>query len=149
MISFQVEKARDAILEIKEILHEHWEEIALDKEVIKLNPDYNKYLDLADKDILHIVTAREDGVLIGYHISLVFPHMHYIDSLTAFTDIFFLKKEKRQGSTGIKLLKAMEQSLKERNVQKIYMGTKIHLDISPILNRLGYTQIEKIFTKVI
>ena len=46
-------------------------------------------------------------------------------------------------------LKYMEQSLKEIGVQKIYMGTKLHMDISPILTHLGYKQIEKSFAKVI
>ena len=63
--------------------------------------------------------------------------------------IFFIKKEKRKGFVGIKLLKFMEESLKAKGVQKIYMGHKLHINLTPILERLGYKQIEKLFTKVI
>ena len=59
------------------------------------------------------------------------------------------KKEKRKGFVGIKLLKFMEESLKAKGVQKIYMGHKLHINLTPILERLGYKQIEKLFTKVI
>jgi predicted acetyltransferase len=148
-ITYQVEKLENMLPEIKLLLDAHWEEVALDKDVIKLNPDYDKYLELSYKDILHCVTVREDGQMVGYHLSFIMPHLHYKDSLTAFTDIFFLRKDKRKGTIGIKLLKFMEQSLKEKNVQKIYMGTKLHIDISPILTHLGYRQIEKSFAKVI
>jgi hypothetical protein len=149
MVTYQVEKFEDIYLDIQQIFDDHWEEVALDKEAIKLNPDYDKYITLSKTGILHMVTAREDGNIIGYHISVIYPHIHYKDSLTCFTDIFFIVKEKRKGFTGIKLLKFMEESVKAKGVQKIYMGTKLHIDISLLLERLNYKQIEKIFTKVI
>jgi hypothetical protein len=149
MVTYQVEKFEDIYLDIQQIFDDHWEEVALDKESIKLNPDYDKYILLSKTGILHMVTAREYGKIIGYHISVIYPHIHYKDSLTCFTDIFFVVKEKRKGFTGIKLLKFMEESVKAKGVQKIYMGTKLHIDISLLLERLNYKQIEKIFTKVI
>ena len=149
MVTYQIEKFEDIYLDIQQIFDDHWEEVALDKEAIKLNPDYDKYIMLSKTDILHMVTAREDNKIIGYHISVIYPHIHYKDSLTCFTDIFFIVKEKRKGFTGIKLLKFMEESVKAKGVQKIYMGTKLHIDISLLLERLNYKQIEKIFTKVI
>jgi len=149
MITYQVEEARDIVDEIKVLLTDHWEEVALDKSVIKLNPDYDRYVKMGEEGTLHIVTVREDNELVGYHLSFIMPHIHYKDSMTAFTDIFFLRKDKRKGTVGIKLLKFMEQSLKARGIQKIYMGTKTHIDISVILEHLGYKHIEKIYTKVI
>ena len=32
--------------EIKPILHEHWEELARNRDIIKLNPNFDKYLKL-------------------------------------------------------------------------------------------------------
>ena len=128
---------------------EHWEEVALNKDAIPLKMDYGRYNKLDDAGALHVVTARNDGELIGYHMSMVWTHMHYADSLTAFTDIFFLRKEYRKGTgAGIKLFKFMINSLRERGVQRIYMGTKLSLDIGPILERLGFKAIERIYTLV-
>lgn len=148
--AYQVEPYEQAIEGMRLLYQEHWEEVALDKGAIRLNPDYAKYSALAKAGILNVVTARVSGELIGYHISMVWPHIHYADSLTAFTDIFFLKREYRKGTgAGVRLLKFMEKSLRERGVQKIYMGTKLLHDIGPLLERLGYKAIERIYTKVL
>lgn len=149
MITYQVEQYTSAIDEMKELYQEHWEEIAGDKDVIKLNPNYETYAQMASLGFIHLVTVRDEENLVGYHLSLVYPHLHYMDSLTAFTDIFFLKKEYRKGRVGINLFKYMEHSLRAKKVQKIYMGTKLKLDIGNLLERLGYTPIERLYTKIL
>jgi N-acetylglutamate synthase-like GNAT family acetyltransferase len=148
-ITYQVEKYHEICDEIHVMWREHWEEVYFDKDIIKFNPDYDKFKLLSESDILHTVTVRENGEVIGYHISLIYPHIHSKSSLTCFTDMFFVRKDKRKGLIGIKLLKFVEQSLKGKGIQKIYMGSKSHIDISIILERLGYTYIEKLYTKVI
>jgi N-acetylglutamate synthase-like GNAT family acetyltransferase len=149
MITYQVEKFHDILEEFKPIWQVHWEEIALDKDVITLNMDIEKYITLSQTGILLVVTARDDEKLIGYYYGLVNNHLHYKQSLTLFTDIFYILKEYRKGRVGYNLFKYVEQVAKELKVQKIYMGCKLHLDLTSMLNRLGYNQIEKIFAKVI
>jgi len=133
---------------MQEMYPEHWAEIALDKDAIKLDPDYEKYRAMAEAGILHLVTARCDGRLVGYHLSMIYPHMHYRKSLTCFTDVFYLKPEYRVGMIGYKMLKFFRDSVKARGVQKIYMGTKLSHDIGPLLLRLGFNPIERIYTLV-
>jgi N-acetylglutamate synthase-like GNAT family acetyltransferase len=149
MITYQVEKYHEIKEEIHALWQSHWEEVALDKAAIPLEPNYEMYQQLSEMEVLHLVTVREDGNVIGYHISMIHGHLHYKSSKTCFTDIFFVVKEKRKGFVGIKLLKFMEQSVKDLGVQKIYMGCKTHIDITPVLEHLGYKHIEKIFTKVL
>jgi len=148
MITYQVERYYLVIDEIKTLFENHWEEVSGNPE-IPLNPNYDRYLELDKLEMLHMVTARNDGKVIGYHVSMIMPHLHYQQSITCFTDIFFIHKDYRHGFTGIKLFKFLEESLKEKNVQRIYMGTKLKLDIGPILERLGYKAIERIYTKMI
>ena len=147
MITYQVEPLENCLEEIKTLFEAHWEEVA--DPTIPLNPNYNKYLEMAKQGLVHAVTARQDNAIIGYHISFIYPHLHYQQSVTCFTDIFFIAKEHRKGFVGIRLFKFLEQSLKEKNVQRIYMGTKLRLDIGAILERLGYKPIERIYTKII
>ena len=150
MITYQVESYLDVLPELKAIYPEHYKELAANKELVKLNPDYDKYEALAKANLLHLVTVRKDNELIGYHLSVISPHLHYMNSLTCFTDIFLVRKQFRKeenGFIGLKLFKKLEESVKERGVQRIYMGTKLSLDISPILKRLGYSPIEQLFTK--
>lgn len=145
---FAVEDYLDVLPELMEIYPEHWAEIALDKEAIKLDPDYPAYERMARAGILHVVTARVRGALVGYHLSMIHPHLHYRQSMTAFTDIFYLRKPYRAGMTGYKMLKFFRDSVRERGVQKVYMGTKLALDLGPLLARLGFKPIERLYTMV-
>jgi len=152
VIIYQVESYSAALDDLKEIYPEHYEELAANKSSVKLNVNYAKYSQLESLGMLHLVTVRKDGLLAGYHLSMISPHLHYVDSLTCFTDIFFVRQQYRKeqnGMIGLKLFKFMEESLREKGVQRIYMGTKLHLDIGPILERLGYSPIERLYTKMI
>lgn len=147
-VKYQVEDWIEALPELRMLFNEHWEEIALDQDAIKLEPDYTTYATLAVQDALHLVTARSDGLIVGYHLSIIKPHLHYKSSLTCFTDVFFLKKDYRKGVIGYKLLKFFRDSVKAKGVQKVYMGTKLHLDLGPMLERLGFHPIERIYSQV-
>jgi hypothetical protein len=81
MISFQQESLVTTKEDARPLLEKHWEEIALNKDVIKLNPDWDAYADLEDAGILKIFTARSDGKLIGYFVVFVKAHIHYKDHL--------------------------------------------------------------------
>src|SRR5512135_1312979 len=137
-IRYGVESYRSIEPELQALYPEHWREIALDHEAIKLDPDYDRYRQMADANVLMIVTARDGDTLVGYHVSMIYPHLHYRQSLTCFTDIFYLRPAYRVGMVGYKMLKYFREQAKARGVQKIYMGTKIAHDIGPLLKRLGF-----------
>jgi GNAT superfamily N-acetyltransferase len=147
-VVFAVERFEQCRGDAAALLKDHWREIALDQDVIELDPDWEKYAALAKDGALHVVTARDGGELVGYHLSVIRPHLHYKASLTCFSDVMYLKPEYRQGLTGYKLIRFFRDSVKARGVQKIYMGTKLALDLDPILRRLGFTPIERVYTQV-
>jgi ribosomal protein S18 acetylase RimI-like enzyme len=149
MTEYKEEKYDEVINEIKPLLDLHYEEIALDKDVIKLNPDYDAYKSMNARGVIKIISARQDGKLIGYCICVVKGHLHYKDSLTAHNDIFYIKPEYRQGLTGVKLFKATEEIMKKYGVQRIIMNVKRSNDIGAIFERLGYKETERVYTKII
>lgn len=149
MIKYQVEKFHEIQDEITIFWREHWEETYTDKEVSVFNPDYEKYASLSRINLLHLVTVRENDKIIGYYLSILSPSLHSKNVLTCYSDMFYIIKEKRKGFVGINLFKFLEQSLKEIGVRKIYTGIKTHIDIGPILSRLGYKFIEKLYIKAI
>lgn len=148
-VTFMVEAWSGCFAEMSALWTEHWEEVAINRDVIKLDPDLDQYAELERSGALHVVVARERGAIVGYHISIVRPHLHYRRSLSAFTDVYFLRKSHRAGMTGVRLIKAAEESLRARGVQKMFTGTKLHMDMGPIFERLGWTPTETLFTKVI
>jgi GNAT superfamily N-acetyltransferase len=149
MITYQEETFEQVIEEIKPLLEDHWEEIALHKDSIKLNPDYGRYEELFKTGKMRIVTARDDSKLVGYCIMLLYHHIHYKDQFMAMDDIFFIAKEYRKGLTGVKLFIKTEEIIKQYGVTKLSMNVKVHQDVGAIFERLGYKETERMFTKKI
>lgn len=148
-VTFAVEDWFEARQEMSDLWFKHWEEVAINRDVIKLDPDFDTYDHLANAGILHIVLARKAGKVIGYHFSLVKPHLHYRNSLSAMTDIYYIDPEHRTGRTPLRFFQFVEKTLKDRGVQKMFTGTKLHLDAGPLFEFMGWTETERLYTKVL
>jgi len=134
--------------ELAPILPEHYEELCVTKD-FPLEPDFAAYDRLNTARMLKAVTCRNDGELIGYIIFIIQPHLHYMSCITAFEDLYYVKKEYRKGRTGIKLFQFSEKVLKDAGVKRIIMHTKIHMDNSRLFEYLGYKNTDKLFTKLL
>ena len=132
--------------EILPLLEKHKEEISIFKDV-PLDVDILKYIKMWVTDSFVFYSAREDGELIGYSAYFISSHIHYKSLLVAQADVLFLKKSKRKGLTGVRLLKYSEDKLKELGVDKILQSTKVHYDLGNLLGRLGYEECDKIYVK--
>jgi hypothetical protein len=149
VITFQVEDWTRFYPDLAPLAPLHWEEVATNKDKIKLNLDLRQYGILDSLHQLHIVTVRQDGFLVGYHWSIVRPHLHYTDSLTAYTDVYFVRKDVRNFQVAVGLFKFVEASLKARGVQKMFTGTKKSLDVGGLFKMLGWTHSEDTYIKMI
>lgn len=147
LVTFCVEEWASVWPEMSPLWRNHYEEIALDRDKIQLAPHLEVYHAMASVGGVHVVVARSQGRIIGYHISFVRPHLHYRYSLTAHTDVFWIDPMFRKGMTGIKLFKEAEKTLKARGVQKIFTACKLGLDLGPIFERLGFKEIERHYSK--
>lgn len=148
-LQFAVEKWQDCKDAMSLLWPFHWDEVAGNKDKIQLDVWLEAFDKLAIDGQLTIVTARFYGDLVGYHWSIIRPHLHYKSSLTAYTDIFFLLPEHRKGMNGVNLFKFVEQVWKSLGVQKAYISSKVKLDMSVIFERLGWTRSEVVYTKMI
>lgn len=148
-ITYQQESLTTCKEDAQHLLQDHWEEIALNKEAIKLNPDWGAYYDLEESGALKIFTARSEGNLIGYFVVLCRKHLHYVDHVFAFNDILYVHKDYRKGLTGAKLMKFAEKCLKEDGVSVVIVNTKRHKPFDSLLEWLGYSHIENIYSKLL
>ena len=146
-VQFSIETLDQAFDDAMWLFDLHWQEIALDKAKVPLNPDVDTFWALEDAGLLLIVTARDGKRMVGYHVSIVRPHLHYKHSLTAYADMYFIHPDYRQGMTGVRLFKYLEGVLRERGVERIYQGTKIHKDMGRLFERLGYKETERLYVK--
>jgi len=148
MITYSEEDCTVFFQELAPLLPIHYEELCVTKDY-ELEPDYVAYDNLYKAGCLRAVTCRSDGELIGYIIFIVQPHLHYRSCITAFEDLYYVKKEYRKGRTGIKLFQYAEKALKDGGVNRIIMHTKIHQDHSRLFEYLGYKNTDKLFTKLL
>jgi GNAT superfamily N-acetyltransferase len=149
MITYQIEPWSTIKEEIKSLINDHWEEVAPYRSHIPLNVRWDVYDGLEKDGYMWCLAVRDRGKLVGYFIGFVKTHLHYADSLTFFTDVYFLTKEYRKGVAGVKLFSEMEKTLKKRGVQRMLVSTKISLDMSKILGRLGFDETERIHMKLL
>jgi GNAT superfamily N-acetyltransferase len=148
-INYQQEFLVTARPDAQKLLEDHWEEIALNKGKIALNPDWDAYEALELSGKLKIFTARVNDRMIGYFVVLVGPNLHYKDHIFAVNDILYLDKIYRRGRTGIKLIKFAEQCLKEDGVSVLNINTKAHKPFDSLMEYLGFNLIERVYSKYI
>jgi len=149
-LTFAVEPWADAQPEIALLLPLHWKEIALDQHLIALDMDWAAYAELARVGMLHVVTARSEGRLVGYFLSFIRLHLHYQTSLTAFEDMFFLLPAWRRGWAGVRFFQFVEQSWRALGVERAAISYKLHFRdgrVGRLLTYLGWQATETNYTK--
>ena len=146
-VKYQQEFLSSVRGEIEPLLNSHWEEIALNKEKIKLNPDWDAYQSFEDQGKLKIFTARDDGQLVGYFVVIVGTNIHYKDHLFASNDIIYLSPNHRKGFTGIKLIKFAEKCLKTDGISVLTINTKVHQPFDKLMDFLKFRKIERVYSK--
>jgi len=131
------------------LFEDHWQEVAKNKKVMVLKPDYDKYRFLEERGIMRTLVAYEDDVVIGYSVNFIQPHLHYSDLISCYNDIVFLSKEKRNSPVGLKLLRATEKAAKEWGADMMLWHVKEGTSIDSILPRLGYGVQDIVYSKTL
>lgn len=147
MVKYQQEFLDDVRGEMGPLLVRHWKEIALNKDKIKLNPDWDSYYTLESQGKLKIFTARDEGELVGYFVVVVTNNLHYKDHLFATNDVIYLSPKHRKGFTGVKLVKFAEKCLKEDGVSVLTINTKVHQPFDKLMVFLKFRKIERVYSK--
>lgn len=135
--------------EVKPLLPLHWEELALNKDVVPLSPQYEEYLNRDAKGMVLLIVLRESGKLVGYFVGFVAPGLHYSTCLTLHMDIFWVHPDYRNGTAGLKLFKAMEKEARRRGVNRLFVGAKVHKDASRLFEALKYTLVETVYSTML
>ncbi len=85
---------------------DHYDEIALNKDVMTLSPDWPQYYELELRDRLVLLAAWLGHEMIGYSVSQVCQHLHYRELKFMANDVLFLAKEHRASGVGMQLIDA-------------------------------------------
>jgi len=149
---FAWERFSAIIHELRPLFREHWREIALNRDVVSLDPDWERYLALEHAGLLHILTVRVSGALVGYVFVCVGPHLHYASTAWAVVDMFWLNPVYRFGWTGVRMMRDLEKGVRNLGAKVLHISHKLHVKdgrVSSIFRRLGYRPIEEIWAKTL
>lgn len=147
MITAHVESFRERLIELQALLPAHYAELALDQTHVPLSPQYDVYIERERRGELLFVTLRDAGEMIGYFIGFIAPGLHYSTCLTCTMDIFYVRKDRRSGTAGLRLFRFVETELRRRGVQRWFMGSKVHADASALFKRIGARPVETYYSK--
>lgn len=148
-LQFQLESYTQVKREIQPLIEEHYNAIALHRDVIKLNPDWKQYAKYDSMNALRVYTARSDGELVGYFVVVISKSLHYQDHLFATNDIIYLSPKHRKGTAGIRLIKFAEEQVKAEGITLLVINTKAHAPFDAILERNGFELTERVYSKLL
>lgn len=136
-----------------ELFSEHWEEIALNKRVMRLDPNWKKYYALEEQGMMLILAmyAVQRGpyceVLVGYSVNFVTDHMHYQDLRVCQNDLLFVQENWRSGRHGLRLILATEAAGKELGAKLMLWHAKPDTTLDVLLPRMSYGIQDIIYSK--
>jgi GNAT superfamily N-acetyltransferase len=146
MITFCAERLSDCMEYLKPMFPKHYRELALDQDRVPLDPQYDVYLARENRGEVLFVTARKSGEIVGYFVGFLAPGLHYRTCLTLTMDIFWIDPAHRGSGAGYQLFKFVENEAKQRGVQRMFVGSKLHKDASWLFDRLGYQEVERYYS---
>ena len=138
MITFARELLCEVVQEVQPLLQQHYAELTLHKDVVKLDPQWEQYALLEQLERFVVFTVRDDGALVGYAAFFVMKHLHYAGLVHAQNDVLFLARPHRRGTTALRFLAYCEEQLRAIGAHKLTYHVKFSLDWRPILHRQGY-----------
>lgn len=147
MITFSVEPWDMYAKDAEELWPEHFKELAVDQDKIDLNVDYARYVEMDRAGVLFIVVGRDAGKIVAYWLGIIRGHLHYMDTLHAFNDIYYVAPELRGKGAGHELFVFAEKELRKRGVKRITNGVKLTHDHGPLFLAHGFKPIETIYSK--
>lgn len=149
MIKYEVEELNDKLIEeATPIMDIH--RVELQSHDMRLNIDWESYLNAQDMDKVMFLVARDDennDAIVGYSGYIISHNLHYKDYIYAIEDVFYVVDDKRGSRIAVNMVKMSEVILKKRGVDVITHHAKFTNNFAPFLERLGYSKTETMLAK--
>lgn len=142
-------KIMDDIAVFEALFEEHWEEIAKNKQVMVLKPDYERYKYIEETGTMKTLVAYEGDTIVGYSVNFISKHIHYSDLSVCYNDIVFVTSNKRNSPVGLRLVKATEEKCKEWGAHMMMWHVKQNSSLDKILPRKGYNVQDIVYSKIV
>lgn len=146
-MKYHVERFDDVYPEAHPLLLAHWQELNNDPGSELLSNEA-LYRQAEANNGLLILTARDEGKLVGYSAIFVHQGLHNAAQKQATQDVFYVVPEYRGGMTGTRLIHLAEETLRVESVELVYNHCNMK---NPLLGRLlealGYKPVSVIYQR--
>jgi len=156
MLTFGWEPCRKLFAEpnIRDLLTEHWEELAVTKADCPLDPDFDRFVQLDEAGLFRVWAARDGKLLVGYLAFFIQPHLHYRSTLHATEDLFLLSAPYRRGLAGYRMFTTAIDALRELGVKRCICHTKTHFEaerggLARFFERLGFVHTDNLYIRIL
>lgn len=146
-ISLEKEQLSSCLEEMKPLFALHWKEVAAYQDKIALDPNYAKYLQMEQMDMVRTFVLRADGKMVGYWVFFITPHPHYQADRFAVNDIVYVDPDYRRVDLTPRCFDAVERQLKAEGVSVITYHMKTYKPFESLLKGLGYDHLEHLYGK--
>ena len=144
MITYQIEDYETFVPEAMELFKKHAEEM---KEALKVDfeLDVGHYERLFYLGELLFLTARENGVMVGYQVIRIAAHNRSKNTKIAQEEALFLLPEYRKGQNGQKLLQLGAEAARHSGAEKYYVTSQEAKPISSLLLKVGFKKKAEVY----
>lgn len=126
------------------LLDAHYDEVAKNKRLMVLRPDWDKYYQLEHEGKILAVGAFLDNKLVGYSVNFVDYHIHYADLMVCSNDIIYITPELRASPLGLRLMVVTRELAKEYGAKLMLWHAKEHSALDKILRRRKAAKVQDI-----
>jgi len=144
MVDFASECMDAARPGVEAVIPAHWKEFG-DSD-LPCQPNWKLYKQFDQHNALVVVTARDEGVLVGYMIAIVYPHVSAGGSMVAEIPTYFVVERPVRALVLSRMQDFMLQELVTRGVYKVDIWTKAERSAGRLwegkgfaVSKIGYT----------
>lgn len=145
-IAFRWEPFSQVFSEVAPLTFRNFNEAGSLKDVLPFDPDWERYFQFEDSRILHVLTARKKGEMVGYVACLVLPHIQHRLEPCCTVNSIYLHPDHRAGTLGIRMLKRAMADLEAKGVKLYHIAARQEA-FGHILKRLGFAVEETVYVK--
>lgn len=153
-LAFAWEPFQAIAREVAPLLHRHYRETGSNTVAVPLDLDFAQYIRLSEAGVLHVLTARHNGKLVGYLFSTIGAHLNFVSTVFSTAHMYYLLPSYRRGWNGVHLFREWIKAAENSHVRVLQVGEKLHTSkhdkrVAVLLKYLGFTQTERNYTKLI
>lgn len=136
-LTFQIERMRDVVEEIKPLHLAHWKETELYRHGQPFNPDYESFIASERAGRYILFTVRHEGELVG-NCAVYVQRCTHTQMWVATEDTLFIRSDHRKGRAGVKFFRYCENILKALGVTEVRFSVKTVNRVWKVWQREGY-----------